>query len=558
MERYGRQPTNADVADTLDRYGTLLELSGESPFRVRAYRRAADAIRYLPEPIVLVHDEDRLREIPGVGEGIAAAVAELLESGRYRPLVEISQHVPLTLLDLLALPGVGVKTVTRLHHQLGITDLDSLEAAALAGRFRDTPGFGKKLESTVLAGLDALRRRTGRIPLGTALPAARNLVATIQRALPTANVAIAGSTRRMEETVADIDVVVGVDNRDSALDALTTLPLVANVVSRAGDGLRIKLQSGIEADLFVPPPGSFGTALLRATGSANHLGLLNANLPEAETEEAVYRLLGLPWIPPELRQGSDELSRLGEIPQLVTLADVNGEFHCHTTWSDGSASVADMAAAAVRRGYRFLGISDHSQGLAVANGLDPSRLAAQRPEIEQAARQHDIRLLASAEVEVGRDGNLDLPDQVLARLDVVIASLHVGLRRPREELMERLVGVLHNRHVDILAHPSGRLIERREGGDFDWDRAFATAAQTGTALEINADPARLDLNDTMARRALESGCLLTVNCDAHHPSGFGLLEYGIAVARRAWARPDQILNCWPIEQIEAWLGEHGR
>ena len=551
-------PTNADVADVLDRYGTLLELSGEGPFRVRAYRRAAEAIRYLLEPIAAVGREGRLRAIPGVGEGIAAAVAEYLGTGRYRPLEELGQRVPLSLLDLLALPGIGVKTANRLYRELGIVDLAGLETALNQGRLAGLRGPGGRLEATVRAGLESLQRRTGRIPLGVALPVARELQASIAETLPRALVGLAGSARRMEETVGDLDIVVGGDDLDETRGALASLAQVAQILAEEDGVLRVRLQSGLQADLVATPAAGFGTALVRATGSPSHLSLLGSPLPQARTEEDLYAALGLPWIPPELRQGGAEVQRAGEIDRLVTLADIGGEFHSHTTWSDGSGTVAEMAAAAAARGYRFLGISDHSQGLGVANGLDPARLSAQRREIDALTATGQIRVYAGAEVEVTRDGRLDFPDPILAELDFVIASLHVGLRQPREEITGRLVRVLKHPHVDIIAHPSGRLIERREGGDFDWERVFEVAARTGTALEINADPARLDLNDHHVRRALDAGCVLTINCDAHHPSGFGLLEYGIAVARRAWARPEHILNCWPVDRIEDWLRHRSR
>jgi DNA polymerase (family X) len=317
------------------------------------------------------------------------------------------------------------------------------------------------------------------------------------------------------------------------------------------------LQSGVEVDVYWSEPDRFGTDLIRATGSDSHLSLLGSDLPVASNEAAVYDALGLPWIPPELRQGTNEIERAAEIPGLVEVADINGEFHCHTTWSDGSVSVAEMAAAAAARGYQFLGISDHSYGLGVANGLTPERLQAQRVEIDAVNAAGTIRLFASAEVEVHRDGRLDHDAATLAWLDVVIASLHVGLRQPREEVTERLLNTLANPNVDIIAHPSGRLIEQRDGGDFDWDRVFGTAAATGTALEINADPARLDLTSANAERALAAGCLLTINCDAHSPGGFDLMVYGVAVARRAWARPERILNCWSVDRIEAWLANRG-
>jgi DNA polymerase (family 10) len=285
---------------------------------------------------------------------------------------------------------------------------------------------------------------------------------------------------------------------------------------------------------------------------------LGAFPDQAATEEEVYASHGLPFIPPELRTGHEEFERFAEIPSLVTLADINGEFHAHTTWSDGAASVRQMADAAAARGYSVLGITDHSQGLAVAGGLDVERLRLQRIEIDDANGETGVRVLAGAEVEVHRDGSLDFDEETLAGLDVVVASLHSGLRQPREELMSRLIRVLKNPNVDIIAHPSGRLIERREGGDFDWDHVFAVAAQTGTALEINADPARLDLDPAHAYRASQAGCLITVNCDAHHPSGFSLMEYGVAMARRAWLKPDQILNCWSQVRIAEWLSSRGR
>jgi DNA polymerase (family 10) len=550
--------TNAEVAATLDRYGTLLELSGESPFRVRAYRRAADSIRYLPDPIADLHRAGQLRAVPGVGEGIAAAVGELLELGTYRPLVEIEQRIPATLLELLAIPGVGIKTATRLYREFGIVDLAGLEAAAVAGRLHGMRGAGGRLETTILAGLESLKRRTGRTLLAVALPVGRDLVSAIAGILPSARVSLAGSVRRMEDTVGDIDVVVGDDDPGEALAAIGDLPLIASTLGRSDGAARFRLQSGLESDVFAVARSHFGPTLIRATGSGAHLAMLGDSLAEVPTESEVYAARGLPWIPPELRQGLDELKRSAEIDRLVTAQDINGEFHAHTVWSDGAGTVADMAAAAVGRGYRFLGITDHSKGLGVANGLDEARLAAQRKEIAAASAQVGIRLFAGTEVEVARDGRLDFDDQELGRLDVVVASLHSGLRQPRPELTDRLLRVLANPNVDVIAHPRGRLIERRDGGDFDWDRVFATAARTGTALEINSDPSRLDLSSELARQALTVGCLLTINCDAHHPAGFENIEYGVAVARRAWARAEQILNCWSVERVETWLAERSR
>lgn len=544
--------SNVEVAGRLEQLAGLLELSGESPFRANAYLRAAESIRALPEPLADVARRGRLRELPGVGVGIAQALTELLETGRLTPLDALAERYPLTLLDLLAIPGVGAKTAARLYHELGIADLPALEAAAVAGRLRDVKGMGARLERTVIEGIEALKRRTGRTLLGVALPAGRWLVEAIGRTLPDAAVSLAGSVRRREETVGDIDVVVGHTDPARARVAVAGLPAVARTVAGGSHHLRVALQSGLEADVFIADPARFGSVLVRATGNADHLARLGA-LPESATEDSVYAAVGLPWIPPELRQGRLEFERAAEIPGLIDVADIRGEFHCHTTWSDGAASIAEMAAAAAARGYAALAITDHSQALGVAGGLTPERLRLQREEIAAANRPQRIRVLQGAEVEVGRDGRLDYTDDILAGLDVVVASLHTGLRQARGVLTDRLVNVLRNPNVDIIAHPSGRLIERREGGDFDWDRVFAVAAETGTALEINADPLRLDLDPTLARRAVEAGCLLTINCDAHRPDGFALIEYGVAVARRAWVLPDLVINCWTPDRLRAWL-----
>ena len=292
---------------------------------------------------------------------------------------------------------------------------------------------------------------------------------------------------------------------------------------------------------------------MRATGNAAHVAQLGSLEVDFPTEQEVYNARKLPWIPPELRSGGDEFTRTDEINDLVDLTDIRGEFHCHSTWSDGSASILEWQRRAAARGYEFLGVSDHSHGLGIAGGLDAERLRQQRLEIDDVDRKTSVRVLAGAEVEVHRDGSLDFDLNTLAGLDVVVASLHSGLRQSRDEITQRLVRTLDNPNVDIIAHPSGRLIEQREGGDFDWDTVFAEAARTGTALEINADPARLDLDPHLARQAAAAGCLITINCDAHSPNGFELMEYGIAMARRAWLKPANVLNCRPTDQVVKWL-----
>lgn len=547
--------TNDAIATELERYAGLLEIAGESPFRIRAYQRAAEAIRFHPQPISEMTERDQLQQIPGIGAGIAALLIDMFQTGTLQPSIELQQSYPLTLLDLRDLSGVGPKTVAKLHSDLGIATLADLQAALDAGRLSKMAGMGGKAQARIQEALQARLQLTGRFRLGTALPVARRFLRLASEALPSGSqISLAGSVRRWEETVADIDIVIGTDQPDRDVALLTRLPDVHAVSQIAAGRYRFQLQSGIPLDLTLTTPADFGTILVRATGNAAHVSALG-ELPSATSEEELYRQLGLDWIPPELRQGRDEvdLARSHRLPKLVTVADIRGEFHCHTTWSDGSGTLEEMTASAIAHGYQFLGISDHSGGLGVAGGLNRDRLREQRAAIEAIRPlRPELRIYASSEVEVARNGNLDFDDETLAALDVVIASLHVGLRQPRQELTDRLVGILENPNVDIIAHPSGRLIEQRPGGDFDWDCIFTMAAKTGTVLEINADPARLDLSGDNARRALAAGCRLTINCDAHHPDGFDSLEYGVATARRAGATALDIINCWPIEQIDAW------
>jgi DNA polymerase (family 10) len=552
--------SNSEISSLLERYGRLLEIGGESAFRTRAYSRAAESIRHFPGPVAALARSGTLQQIEGVGPGIAGVIEEFVRTGNVADLRTLQKRVPVSLLELIEVPGLGAKSVLRLHAELGITDLTGLETAAQTGKLRTLPGFSTKSEQKILAGIESLRRRSGRYRLGTVLPLGRRLVQELEASLPfTSQVSLAGSVRRMDETVADLDLVIGSTNRGEVIAAVEQLSSVSYQWAQDNDLVSFQLHDGLRLDVVIVPPERFGTALVQTTGNAAHLNMLGP-LTDAPSEDAVYAAHNLPLIPPELREGLDELdlARNGQLDSLITAADIRGEFHCHTLWSDGALSVLETAQAAVAHGYHFLGISDHTRSLGVANGLDLDRLRAQRQEIVAAQARLGFRVFASAEVEVARDGHLDFDDPTLSALDIVIASTHVGLRQPREELTIRLLSVLENRNVDIIAHPSGRLIEQREGGDFDWERVIETAARTGTALEINADPARMDLNADLARQAIAAGCLLTINCDAHHPSGWGLLEYGLANARKAGVRPDQVLNTWPLDRIESWLQDRGR
>ncbi|MBW3633201.1 MAG: PHP domain-containing protein, partial [Chloroflexi bacterium] len=480
--------SNAAVAEILERHGRLLEIAGESPFRTRAFTRAAESLRMFPDHVATVAAEGRLREIPGIGEGISAAIEQILAGGNFDAHRELTSRLPESLVELTALPGVGAKTALRLHVALGVDNLSSLEAALISGKVRETKGLGARAEATIRSGIESLQRRTGRTPLGTAIPLANALTDAYRRVRPDDTISLAGSARRWDVSVDDLDFVVASTDLLASFNAICSLPMVSEAERTGENALRLRLAAGIMADVYLTHPDAWGSTLVRATGNAMHLERLG-NVPErAASEEEVYASHDLPFIPPELRAGHDEFERWDEIPSLVTASDINGEFHAHTTWSDGSASIREMAEAAALRGYSLLGITDHSHGLGVAGGLDVERLESQRHEIKAVDGEDGVKLLSGAEVEVHRDGTLDFDNETLASLDVVVASLHTGLRQQtREEVTARLERVLVNPNVDIIAHPSGRLIERREGGDFDWARVFAVAARTGTALEINAD-----------------------------------------------------------------------
>lgn len=545
--------SNRRLAELLDRHGKLLEIAGESSFRSRAYSKAATAIRELDVPASALAEAGRLQTIPGVGEAMAGAITSLLQSGTFAGHEELTRQYPESLLDIAAVPGLGVKSVNKLFTALHIATLDQLAEATASGAIAATPGLGNRVQKAATAGLAQLANRTGKLPLGVARPAADMFAAAYSVERPQDRIVATGGVRRWDILVDELAFVVATDDSAGAAAAVARIPGVESVTESAAGVLTARLDDGTVATLHLTPPLSWGSVLARTTGSAAHLAGLGAVPDGIPDEAAVYAALGLPWIPPELRSDAEAFSRLAEIPTLITLADLNGELHAHTTWSDGQATIEEMAESAKRHGYQFLGVTDHSQSLAVANGLDQRRLAAQRAELARVSASAGIPLLAGAEVEVLADGSLDYPDDVLDGLDVVVASLHGGLRQPRAKLVDRQLRTLRNPHVDILAHPSGRLLERRDGGDFDWEQTFATAAETGTALEINADPARLDLDPALACQAAEAGCLITINSDSHWVDGFSLAEYGVMMARKAWLKPDQVLNAWEPDRVRAWL-----
>jgi len=550
---------NREVAEQLRQFADLLEIKGENAFRVNAYRRAADAVEREPEPLEAIIAREELTAIEGIGPGLAAAITEIVQTGRYSATEELLDEVPGTLLTLLGIPGVGPKTVGRLYRELGITTLVQLEAAARAGQVRQLKGFGPRAEARILEGIAFLHRRTNRLSIGTADPVARRLVEHLRRELGVP-VEIAGSVRRQCETVGNIDLLAAVESPAAIAPALESAPRVTQIEEVNDAFVVAALEIGSSVRVVAAAPAVFGTELVRWTGSRAHVAELvrvaGGTLPHVAEEAEVYAALGLPWIAPELREARGEIAaaQAGRLPRLIEVSDLRGDLHLHSEWSDGRATILQLAEAARDRGYEYLCIADHSGGLRVARGLDVDRLREQWHEIERVNELvPEVRLLRASEVEVRRDGSLDFPDEILAEFDLVVASLHSGLRQPREELMKRILGVLRNPHVDIVAHPTGRIIERRPGAEYDWEEVFRVARETGTAIEINADPARLDMNDEHARMAQEAGVLIAIDSDAHDIPSLDHIRYGVSVARRAWIGPESVVNTRPLPDLLAWL-----
>lgn len=572
---------NQQLADIFERIANLLEINGEVVYKTLAYRRAAESLRAYPREASELYREGKLTEIPGVGKAIAEKIEELLTTGKLGFLERLEQEVPPTLLELLEIPDVGPKKVALFWKQAGITSLMDLESAARHGHLRRLPGIGEKSEQRILAGIEALRRRSKRMLLGTVRPIGLRWLNWLRELPGIQQVELAGSLRRWKPTIGDLDLAAAAEDPAAIMDAFVRHPDVVRVLAHGENKSSIELSNGLNVQLWIQPQEKFGSLLQFVTGSKEHNvrlrelaqrkglslsehGITNADGKEQffENEIELYRALGLDWIPPELREDRGEIQAALEhrLPDLITLQDLQAELHSHSTWSDGAMSIREMAHAAKARGLKMLAVTDHTHSLGIANGLDAPRLRQQRKEIDavQAELGDELILLQGAEVEIKADGTLDLPDEVLAELDIVTASLHVSLRQPREEITQRLLRAIRNPHVDVIGHPSGRLLPNREGADLDWEAILAAAREENVALEINANPSRLDLDEVHARRAAELGILLSINTDAHSPADLELAEYGVSVARRAWLNAAQVLNTRSPVEIRRWLAEHRR
>lgn len=566
---------NADIAAVFDEIADLLEIEGSNPFRIRAYRNAARTLRDLPRDIsaMLAQGED-LTELPGIGEDLAAKIKEVVATGTAAMLEEHRKKVPATLTELLKIPGIGPKRVAALYRDLGIRTLDQLEKAAQAGRVRALPGFGEKTERHIL---DRLQARTGelkRFQLAIATQYAEAVIAYLKESPGVKQVVAAGSYRRAKETIGDLDILVTAAPGSPVMERFVSYPEVEEVLAQGATKSSLRLACKLQVDVRVVPEESYGAALQYFTGSKAHnvalrqlaqqrglkineYGVFKGDRSVAGgTEESVYAAVGLPWIPPELRENRGELdaARAGRLPALVEVGDLKGDLHAHTKATDGRNTVREMAEAARARGLEYLAITDHSRRLTMAKGLDPKRLFEQVEEIDRLnATSIGITLLKGIEVDILEDGSLDLPDEDLRRLDLVVGAVHSHFRLSRQKQTERIMRAMDRPCFTILAHPSGRLIDEREPYEVDMPRLIRHARARGCFLEVNAHPIRLDLTDTDCQTAKEEGVMVSINSDAHSVLDFENLRYGVGQARRGWLERKDVLNARPLRELRPLL-----
>jgi DNA polymerase (family X) len=570
---------NLAIARIFAEIGDLLEIKGENPFKIRAYRNAADTIAHLGAQIASLPPDDRLK-IPGIGKDLAAKVSELLETGTARYHQELLQEFPPTVLDLLRLQGVGPKTVALLYHGLGVRSLEELQAAALDGRVRALKGMGAKKEALILKALEERQRFTGRRLMAEAYDAAASIVSALREHAPDAEIVPVGSLRRGCETCGDIDILAA-GAPGTLMDAFIGYHLVERVLARGETKSSILIWGGFQADLRIVPRESLGAAMQYFTGSKAHNIVLrdraigrglklneyglyrldDGSLVAGDNEEEIYAALGLAWVPPELREnrGEIEAAEARSLPRLLAYDDLRGDLHMHTTATDGREDAETMARAALAAGREYIAITDHSKALAMANGLDEARALEHAREIRSLnARIDGMTVLAGIECDIRPDGSMDLADECLAQLDVVIASVHSAFNLDEAQMTARIVHALRNPHVDILAHPTGRLILKREGYAIDLDQVLRAAADAGVAVEINSQVDRLDLRDTHARRARELGVRIVIDSDAHSPAALANTRWGTLTARRAWLQPGDVLNTLPVDDFRRALRRNRR
>ncbi len=562
---------NQEIANIFNEIADLLEIKGDNRFRIRAYRRAAQNIEGLAKDVAELTKED-LMEIPGIGKDLAEKIEEYLKTGRMKGHEDLKKEVPEGLAVLLTVPSLGPKTAKLLHEKLKVKNIDQLETLAKKHKLVDLPGIKEKTEENILKGIEMLKRGKERYPLGMVLPIANDIADKLGKDPSAKKISVAGSLRRMKDTVRDIDILVISSNPHDVMKTFVHLPGTKQVLMHGPTKSSIVTNEGIQVDLRVVEDESFGAALAYFTGSKEH----NIRLREmavkkglkineygvfrekddkklgGKDEEDVYRILGLPFIPPEIREdrGEIETGLKGRIPRLIEMKDIKGDLHVHTKMSDGSHTLNELIEAARAKGYEYIAVTDHSKGLGVARGLNEERLMEEKKEIEAINKKlKGFKLLIGIEVDIRSDGRLDFSDDVLSGMDIVVASIHSGFKQSKEQLTKRLVSAMKNPYVSVIAHPTGRLIGERDPYDIDMENILKIAKETGTALEINAYPLRLDLNDIYVKKAKELGIKFAISTDTHVVSQFDYMYYGVSIARRGWLEKKDVLNTLSYEQL---------
>ena len=576
--------SNREIADIFERCADMLQIRGDNIHRVLSYRRASETIRGVPRDLRVISSEGGLTDLSYIGKTIAAKIDEMLETGELEFYDRLRAEIPEGLVDIMHINGVGPKKAKLFWEQLDITSVDAMQVAADADKLAALPGMGKKSQQKILDGIEALSRQTGRTNIGDALPAAQQILDLLLE-LPSAQEGtLAGSIRRGRETIGDVDILVAADDSEPIMDRFVNMENVARVLGHGPTKSSVELLSGLQVDVRVLEKARWGTALNYFTGSLAHnvkmrqialdKGLsLNehalspvdenktiiesADKIRCDSEEKVYQTLGLQYVPPELREDSGEIEAAREhtLPKLITRQDIVADLHMHTTSSDGKNTIREMMEACIKRGHQYIVITDHSRSLAIANGLSIERLLAQAEEVRRVNDEmgDTIQVLAGTEMDIKADGSLDYPDEILAQMDFVIASLHSGLGQKREQVTQRLLNAIRNPHVDMIGHPSARQFPNREAVDADWDAVLEGAVEHKTILEINANPLRLDLKPELARLAKDMGVLLAINTDAHREAHLDLMDFGITNARRGWVEARHVVNTWSYERFSQWI-----
>ena len=569
---------NIDVARIFDEIADVLELKNENPFRIRSYRRGARVVRDLAEDVKTLVADGRLETVSGIGESLAEKIEEIVGTGTCKAYEDIKRDAHYPLLELLRIPGVGPKLAVRLHQELGVRTVDDLEQAARAGKLHGLVRMGEKLEDKILKGIAQHRKHAGRTKLAEALTYAEAIVRTLGGLKGVSRIDMAGSLRRMRETIGDIDILVTAQASEEIVDAFTSMDTVSEVLARGDTKSSVVLKSGIQVDLRILPRANYGAALHYFTGSKDHnvairdrgkrmglkiseYGVFNAKTEKllgGKDEVEVFKAVGLPFIPPEIRENWGEIEAAGErrLPDLIELKDIRGDLQMHTTASDGGNSIEEMASFARKLGYKYIAITDHSKAVKVAGGLNDKEMAAHAKRIRKANEAvPGIEILAGVEVDILADGSLDLADETLQMCDVVIAAIHSRFNMPREDMTRRVLKGIQNKYVNIMAHPTGRLINEREPYEIDVEALIAAAKRTGIALELNAYPDRLDLKDVHCRAAKEAGVKISIDTDSHADLQLTAMRYGIATARRGWLEAGDVINTWSLAKLKKFLAK---